>query len=64
MRTLCPQDLVNRSDAELSALFNLFNEELCLVEPFTPEWRTAYSNIEAIKRARELRISRIRLSWS
>ncbi len=52
MRLITPQELSERTDEELKALFNTVSQALVLTEAKTPERRNALARLENIERTR------------
>ena len=52
MRLITSQELAQRSDEELQALFNTVSKALAATKPDTPARRNALATLENIERAR------------
>ena len=52
MRLITPQELGERTDEELQALFNTVSKALAITKVATPERRNALATLENIERAR------------
>ena len=58
MRLITSQELSERTDEELQALFNAVSKALAITKVATPERRNAIATLENIERARAARPSR------
>ena len=58
MRLITPQELSERTDEELQALFNAVSKALANTKVATPERRNALATLENIERTRAARPSR------